>query len=159
MNIIELFQKHKNRILDGHFILIDYDVFFDEINIGKNTRFVIDDTSEIVLLKKTIERVRIINQSARLYVCAYGNELVDKNGINFLYGDSIWIHGSISKEQLDHEFHDQSSLEPTRIELLDDSDDKYQIPILLFSLNGDVIDLSIYSNRYMIESTIILYWD
>lgn len=159
MSLINLYNNNKNSVLDGHFILIDYDLFFNEENLGNYTRFAIDDSFEIEQLKDILKLIRLNDSNAAVYVCAYGNELQDNHGEKFLYADSIWINGSISKELLNHEFHNNLHIEPSRIELLDVIEEKDQLPILYFSMSGKVIDLSASSNSKYLENVITLYWD
>lgn len=159
MNLIDLYDSHKKCILDGHYILIEFDLFFKDENIEKCTRFVIDDASEIKQLKSIIEQTRMKDQNAIVYVCVYGKDLLDNHGERFLYGDSIWIYGSTSIDFVNNEFHNHLDLEPTRIESLDNSGEKDQSTILYFSNYGNVVDTTMPCNRQKLESIIILYWN
>lgn len=159
MSLINTYIKIKNRISNGDYILIDYNLFFNKDNIGKYTRFVIDDTYEIEQFKKIFTQIRINDSRATIYVCAYGNELKDSHGEKFLYADSIWINGTLSEKLLNNEFKNNLLIEPSRLQLLDVIEEKNQSPILYFSIDGNVVDLSKSSNTKYLDDIITLYWD
>lgn len=134
-------------------------MFFNDENLGKYTRFAIDDSSEIEQLKDILKAIRLGYLSVMVYVCAYGNELKDSHGEKFLYADSIWIKGSLSKESVNNEFQNNLCIEPSNVEFLDAIEERNQTPILYFPTDGKVIDLSLPTNLKHLENVITLNWD
>jgi len=159
MNLPNLYKTIENRVLDGHFFLIDYALFFDAGRLGKYTRFAIDDSSEIEQLKEILRTIRLKDPNIMIYVCAYGNELEDSHGEKFLYADSIWINGSLSKKMIVDGFRNNLNIEPSSIELLCEMEERNQSPVLYLPFDGAVIDLSMSSNLKYLENVITLYWD
>lgn len=159
MNLSNLYKTIENKVLDGQFILMDYALFFNAENLGKYTRFAIDDPSEIEQLKEILRTIRLKDPNIMVYVCAYGNELEDSRGEKFLYADSIWINGSLTKEMVSDGFQNNLNIEPSSIELLCDMEDLNQSPILYLQSDGEMIDLSLPPNLKYLENTITLYWD
>ncbi len=160
MKLIEMYDKNKGHILDGQYILFDYHLFFDDENIGKYTRFAIDNEDEIRHLKAAIDKLLITDSRASIYVCAYGDESTDHRGERFLYGDSIWVNTAADINEI---FDDCEELRPSAIFNLDntdgDTDEKMQTPILYFTNGGTVMDLSESININKLDGLSVMYWD
>jgi hypothetical protein len=101
--------------------------FFAKEYIDEFTRFSIDAISQLKQLDCIIEQIRQINQSVIIYVCAYGNDIVDHVGVRFLYADMIWISGYNNIEIIKGLFGNNSPIEPSNIGALIDSVEKNQV--------------------------------
>ena len=159
MNLPNRYKIIENQVLDGQFLLMDYALFFSEDNLGKYTRFAIDDPSEIEQLKQVLKAICLKDTESMLYVCAYGNELEDKQGEKFLYADSIWINGSFNKEMIGNEFQNNLKIEPSSIEWLRVMEEQNQSQILYLPFEGEAIDLALPNNSKYLENAIVLFWD
>jgi len=159
MELVDMYNGIKEIIPLGHFILIDYCTFFDSANLGGYTRFAIDNINEIELLKTIIDRLLTADKNAKLYVCVYGNELVDKGGEKFLYGDSIWINTYIDISFVNQLFDKYKMIQPTLVRNLSEAEEINQKPIICFSRSGDVIKITESNNTEKADRVIVLYWD
>ena len=159
MKLADMYRIAKEDISPGDYILIDYDLFFSDDIFGMYTRFSIDEKEDIEFL-----RGRINNQLSRfkettLYICVYGDELVDNNGCKFIYGDSIWINSCIDIAFMKTMFDDHIGIQPSAVRILSDMDEINQKRIFCFKNNGTVVDLVQSNVIQEFRNTIVFYWD
>lgn len=158
MKLSVMMNNLKFRIPVEDYILVDYELFFNE-ELGKYNRFSIDDKEGIQDIKKVINEILNTDINAKVYICSYSYETTDYKGERNIYADCIWLDTSIDIISVRQLFDGFTSVQPSSVTFLKEMDEYYQPHFYLFMNNGDIIDLreNIPSNNF--DNVIILYWD
>lgn len=158
MNLSEMMNNLKVRIPVEDYILVDYELYFNE-ELGKYNRFSIDEKEGIQDIKQAISKVLSTDINAYIYICAYSYETIDYKGEKNIYADCIWLDTSIDIDSVRQLFESFTSVQPSSVSLLKEMDEYYQSHFYLFMKNGDIIDLKKNNSSYNFDNVIILYWD
>lgn len=158
MNLSEMMNNLKVRIPVEDYILVDYELYFNE-ELGKYNRFSIDEKEGIQDIKQAISKVLSTDINAHIYICAYSYETIDYKGEKNIYADCIWLDTSIDIDSVRQLFDSFTSVQPSSVSLLKEMDEYYQSHFYLFMKNGDIIDLKKNNSSYNFDNVIILYWD
>ncbi len=151
MDLINLINKYKNKILDDS-ILIEYDLFFNNL-FKENCKFVFDDDKELKELNDVILKIKKIDKNAEIYVNTYGINF--KNKKIFIYADTLWIDTVVKLNEIFNIFRVFSEIEPSSIVSLDID----ETVSLVFSLDGRIEDYELFIRNRRLSKVKSLYWD
>lgn len=158
MELLEMYHNVKLQISEDDSILIDYDLFFDDQK--ENCKgFVIDEEDELEKVLYVLSKLKKQFVDSTVYVCAYGEEIINNKGEEIIYADSLWIHTKESVNNLVSFFEELDSLEPSAIFPLSETEDYFQKKILLFQSTGDIVNLKDKVNESFMKDIKCIYWD
>lgn len=156
MKLSEIVKNSTIVIPKENYILVEYELFFDEY-LGDYNKFSIDDKDDIIALKKILEEFIIEDNEAELYVCAYSYEITDYLGNKSMYADILWINTKKNIQEIERLFDECKTFEPSDISVLKNLDDYNQKEIYLFKKNGDIIKFDMLNE---LQGNIkVIYWD
>jgi hypothetical protein len=131
-----------NNLKNDKISIIDYKVFFEDINC----RFSIDDVNDLQELKSILNRISIDDRLANVFVSIYYDELEDVNHNMFWYSDIIILDTNMTIDEIENYFVD-CGFEPSAIV-------EQEEQLQLISIDGKNI---IYKNKC--KNLISIYWD
>ncbi|WP_324822889.1 hypothetical protein [Sinanaerobacter sp. ZZT-01] len=147
------------QIPTDHYILIEYDLFFNE-DLGKFNKFSIDDPSDIKKLTLLINGLKTQDEAMKLYVLSYSYETVDYKGNESIYADCLWLDTTTGIDAMDKMFEAYKSIQPSGMSHLKEMEEYNQEHFYLLNSMGAVIDLKrTHSAEHDFENVKILYWD
>lgn len=153
-----MINNSKYKILPEDYILVEYELFFnDDFNIYN--RFSIDEDEEIKYLQKILKKVSSIDENAVIYVLSYSDISIDYKGTRHIYADSIWIDSQIDNDCIDQMFSEYKMIEPSQIFGFYELEEYNQSHFYLFKMEGEIIDLKKDVKKYNFDNVKILYWD
>ena len=155
MDLINLINKYKNKILDDS-ILIEYDLFFNNL-FKEHCKFVFDDDKELKELNDVILKIKKIDKNAEIYVNTYGINFENKK--IFIYADTLWIDTIVKLDEMFNIFRDFSEIEPSDIVSLDINETIDGTVSLVFSLDGRIEDYESFIRNRRLSKIKSLYWD
>jgi len=148
--------KNSDTESNVNYILADFESFFYDQN--GYARFSLDE-EDIPLLKKTISAIKKIDESSRIFVCIYGNELTDKDNKKFIYADSLWVLTNLEIQRLHDLFDDLSpDISPSSISTHESVEELVNNGILIKDNNSTVCFLDEYGKECL-DKLKIIYWD
>lgn len=161
MELLKMYHSVQNQIPEEHFILIDYDLYFDEIR-GCCKGFVIDDPEALEQVKLFVSRLKNKISDIIVYVCAYGGSITNAKGEEILYADSFYLYTKTDLNFISDLFEDSNlrEIEPSAIFPLSDAqEDYFQEKIFLFKTTGDIVDLREEVDEIFMKDMKCIYWD
>ncbi|WP_394903734.1 hypothetical protein [Clostridium butyricum] len=158
MKLSDIVQNSTIEIPKEDYILIEYELFFDEC-LGGYNKFSIDDKKDIMVLEKVLEEFMIQDNEAELYVCAYSYETVDYLGKKSMYADMLWINTKKNIKEIERVFEECKTFQPSDISVLKNLDEYNQEEIYLYKKNGDIIKFDILNELQGNDNIKVIYWD
>lgn len=156
MKLSNMMQNLKIVIPQQDYILIDFELFFDEC-LGDYNIFCIDEDNDIIILKKILKNFMSQDNTAELYVCAYSYETTNYLGKKTMYADTLWINTKKDIKEIEKLFAPYRLLLPSDISLLKNEQGYKQKEIYLFKKNGDITKIKTTDGFQ--DNVKVIYWD
>ena len=112
MKILQMYDEIRNNIQPDDVIFMDFELFFNDIDVGDYLRFSLDD-EDIPLLMNMISRIKKIEHNSNIYVKTYTEEILDSKGCKFIYADQLWINMNNKPYDINTLFEDFNEISPS----------------------------------------------
>jgi len=157
MNQLKEVFQNLNAESNVNYILADFESFFCDQD--GYTRFSLDE-EDVPLLKKTISAIKKNDESSRIFVCIYGNELTDKDNKKFIYADSLWILTDLEIQRLSDLFDDLSpEISPSSISTHESVEELVNNGVMLIDDNNSIVCFLDEHGKECLDKLKIIYWD